>query len=198
MANRLWGQEGMTFEEPFLDAMVEHFGAPLVADFAEDPDAAREEINRWVGETTAGPHPELFPDGTIDDSTRLALVNAMHLDAPWEFDVRPGGDRRRRVHPGHGTTVQVPMMHYSEYLPTGFGDDWQAVSCPTRAAGCRWSSSCPRTSPTSRPGWTATSSTRWPTGSGRRHPPHDAQLLVLDPRLARRAAAGDGCDLRLR
>jgi serpin B len=136
LANRLWGQEGMTFREPFLDAMVEHFGAPLTAaDFAADPDAAREEINGWVGETTEDRIPELFPDGTIDDSTRLALVNAMHLDAPWEFAFNPEATADGEFTRADGSTVQVPMMHYSEYLPTGFGDDWAAVELPYEGGG---------------------------------------------------------------
>ena len=200
VANRLWGQEDMTFLEPFLDAMVEHFGAPLVAaDFAADPDAAREEINAWVGETTEDRIPELFPDGTIDDSTRLALVNAMHLDAPWEFAFDPEATAEGDFTRADGTTVQVPMMHYSEYLPTGFGDDWAAVELPYEGGGLSMVVIVPED--------LAAFEARLDGAlldevvgrdRGRGHPPHDAPLLVLDPRLAGRAVAGHGRDRRLR
>jgi serine protease inhibitor len=136
VANRLWGQEGTTFLEPFLDAMVEHFGAPLVvADFAADPDAVRQEINGWVGHRTEDRIPELFPAGTIDGTTRLALVNAMHLDAPWEFAFDPEATAEGDFTRADGTTVQVPMMHYDEYLPTAYRDDWSAVELPYEGGG---------------------------------------------------------------
>ena len=33
--------------------------------------------------------PQLFPQGTVRASTALALVNAVYLDAPWEFPFDP-------------------------------------------------------------------------------------------------------------
>ena len=105
VANRLWGQEGIELQPPFLDALVEHFGAPMVAaDFATDAEAARREINGWVTERTEERIPELFPEGVLSGDTQLVLVNAVHLDAPWEFAFDPeqttsgAFTRHRRLH----------------------------------------------------------------------------------------------------
>ena len=200
MANRLWGQEGMTFLEPFLDAMVEHFGAPLVAaDFADDPDAAREEINGWVGETTEDRIPELFPDGTIDDTTRTGARERHAPRRPLGVRLRPGGDGRGRVHPGrrlHGPGAddalqRVPAHGLRRRLGGG-----RAALRGGRAVDGRHRARRPRRLRGRLDGELLDEVVGADRGRG--HPPHDPPFLVLHPRLAGRAAAGHGRDRRLR
>lgn len=131
VANRLWGQRGLQFRPEFLDAMTEHFGAPLVAaDFGGDAERARREINAWVSGRTEKKIPELFPAGTIDASTALALVNAVHLDAPWEFPFDPTATRDSAFTRPDGTKVDVPFMSYDAFLPTHVTADLAAVELP--------------------------------------------------------------------
>ena len=136
VANRLWGQQGLPFRASFLDDMVEHFGAPLVAaDFRSDPERARVDINGWVGKRTAGKIPELFPADAIDANTALALVNAVHLDAPWEFAFDPEDTKRMPFTRPDGSAVDVEMMHFDEYLATDIHDEWLTVELPYRGSG---------------------------------------------------------------
>ena len=136
VANRLWGQRGTQYLAPFLDSLVTHFGAPLVvADFAGNPEAARAEINRWVDGRTQNKIPELFPAGTLDETVRLALINAMHLDAPWEFAFDPAQTTSGKFTRADGTKVQAQFMHYDQYLPTANSPDWQAVELPYEGGG---------------------------------------------------------------
>lgn len=131
VANRLWGQRGMTFKPEFLDALTEHFGAPLVAaDFAGDPDAARKAINAWVSERTEQKIPELFAAGSIDSSTALTLVNAVYLDAPWEFPFDSSATSISTFIRADGSEVETPFMYYGEYLPTHVSDDLAVVELP--------------------------------------------------------------------
>lgn len=131
VANQLWGQRGLKLLAPFLDAMVEHFGAPFVAaDFADDPDAVRVAINDWVAERTEGKITELFPPETLDSTTALALVNAVHLDAPWEFAFDPAQTEMGPFTRADGTTVDAHLMHYDQYLPTALNEDWIAAELP--------------------------------------------------------------------
>ena len=136
VANRLWGQRGMTFQSPFLDAMVEHFGAPLaVADFATDPESGRAQINGWVDERTDGNIPELLPAGVIDSNTELVLVNAVHLDAPWELAFDPDQTAPGPFTRIDGSTVRTELMHYDQYLPTAVDEAWAAVELPYEGGG---------------------------------------------------------------
>lgn len=136
VANRLWGQRGTEFLAPFLDALVQHFGAPLVeADFRADPEAATAEINRWVDGRTEGKIPTLFPAGALDESTRLALVNAVHLDAPWEFAFDPASTRSGTFTRADKSKVSADFMHYDQYLPSAYDPAWQAVELPYEGGG---------------------------------------------------------------
>ena len=41
-------------------------------------------INDWTAGTDPGQDPEISPEGMLNELTRLVLVNALYLKAPWE------------------------------------------------------------------------------------------------------------------
>jgi serpin B len=126
--DQLWGQRGFTFVEEFLDLLAAEYGAGLeTADFEGDPDGARQRINEWVDEATAGRIPELLAEGTIDAATRLALVNAIHLKASWADPFDPTLTLDAPFTRVDGSTVDVPMMRGTGQLMYATGDGWQAV-----------------------------------------------------------------------
>lgn len=130
VANRTWRRSGVAVEDGFVELLGREYGAPMgELDVAADPEAAREAVNGWVAEHTAGRVPELFPAGTITPDTALVLANAVHLDAAWWFPFNPDLTRREPFRTPGGT-VTVDMMHFNEYLPSGWGDGWQAVELP--------------------------------------------------------------------
>jgi serpin B len=130
VANKIWAQQGLALQPAFLDLMVSRYGAPVAeADFASNAEAERAIINTWVSESTNKLITELFPKDSIDPNTVLALVNAVALDAPWEFPFDPANTRSGSFTTPDGP-VTVPMMSYNEFLPSGRGDDFQAVELP--------------------------------------------------------------------
>lgn len=83
-ANRLFGQNGYGFRESFLTLMRDGFAAPLEAmEFNTSPEPSRLAINAWVEDQTRQKIRDLLPSGSIDRLTRLVLVNALYLKAPW-------------------------------------------------------------------------------------------------------------------
>jgi serpin B len=88
--------------------------------------------HQWTAEQTADRINELFPAGTIDPTTVLALVSATYLDAPWHFPFNRELTSPERFGRLDGTTASVPTMHFNEYLPSGLGEGWQAVRLPYR------------------------------------------------------------------
>lgn len=130
-ANKVWTQPGLALDNDYLDLLTGAYGSPLAeADFGADPEAARQLVNGWVDERTKALIPELFPTGSFDGSTVMVLVNAVAMDAPWEFPFDPAATRQETFTRADGSTVQVPMMHYDEYLPSVWRDDLQAVELP--------------------------------------------------------------------
>jgi len=85
VANRLFGQKGYPFERPFLDVVKDSYNAPLqFADFEANFEKERTNINHWVANQTKERIKDLLPEGSLDDQTRLVLVNALYFKAAWK------------------------------------------------------------------------------------------------------------------
>ena len=130
-ANKVWTLPGLPLRDDYLDVLTGAYGSPLAeADFATDPDAQRVVINGWVAERTEERIIELLPAGALTPETLMVLVNAVALDAPWEFPFDPAATHAEPFTRRDGTTIDVPMMHYDEYLPSATTDTYQAVELP--------------------------------------------------------------------
>ena len=131
-ASSLWGQRSERWQPAFLDALARFYGAGMhTVDYERDTEGARRAINGWTGERTHGRIPELVPAGMIDALTRLVLVNAVYLKAPW---LVPFGRQATAPAPftrTDGSRVSVPMMSASG-TASGYasGPGWQAVRLP--------------------------------------------------------------------
>lgn len=124
----LWAQYDVTFKPTYLDVIAAEYSTGVhLVDYRRDAAGARDEINEWVDQETAGRIPELLPDGAVDSSTRLALVNAIHLKASWLQPFDPASTTDQPFTTADGTTVQVPTMTLLTTIPYSSGDGWQAI-----------------------------------------------------------------------
>ena len=130
VANSLWGQRGTGWEAAFLDALARDFGAGMhLVDYRGATEAARRAINAWVGERTHERIPELIASGVLDAMTRLVLVNAVYLKAPWETPFAEHGTEDAPFTRLDASTVAVPMMRASALAAgVGKGSGWTAVN----------------------------------------------------------------------
>ncbi len=131
IANAAFAQRGMTLLPAYLDALATRFGAGVdLVDFHANAEAARAAINAWVKVQTEGRIPELIDAGVLDTMTRLVLVNAIHLKAPWLHPFAAESTRPGPFMRPDGSTIQVPMMQLTESLPYAAGTGWRAVELP--------------------------------------------------------------------
>jgi serpin B len=129
VANSLWGQRSARWAPPFLDALSRDYGTGVrMVDYINDATGAREVINAWAGTQTHGRIPKLLPEGVLDKDTRLVLVNAIYLKAPWNQPFDQAATIRAPFTRADGSQVRVPMMR--EGLSAGYatGRGWQAVN----------------------------------------------------------------------
>jgi len=111
VANKLFGQTGYPWKQPFLDVTATDYGAPLQElDYTADPEAARHTINQWVADQTMDRIPELLPQGSVEDTTRIVLANAIYFKADWALQFDPADTSDQTFHLADGGTVTVPMM----------------------------------------------------------------------------------------
>ncbi len=123
-ANALWCQQGYPFLDNFLSLNREGFGAKAtLVDFANNTEAARQEINTWVEEETYGKIKDLVGPGDLDPLVRLVLTNAVYFKGMWDtqFDPKSTHDTAFHTVPGDpARDVTVPMMsRKGDYL---YGD----------------------------------------------------------------------------
>jgi serine protease inhibitor len=133
LANSQFAQSGFHLERTFLDALASRYGAGVrLVDYARDPASALRLINAWVSDQTEQRIPELLTPANVTSSTRLTLVNAVYLKAPWLIPFREPEDGSFR--PLDGSSVTVPLMRTvtsgSETLRAARTLDWQAVELP--------------------------------------------------------------------
>jgi serpin B len=132
IANAVWGQQTLTWQEAFLGVLAREYGAGVrLTDFAADPEAARVTVNEWVAEETRDRIPELIAAGMVDVLTRMILVNAIYLKAPWAIPFDANVTRDAPFTLLDGSTAEVPFMARSDKsMAYGSGDGWQAVELP--------------------------------------------------------------------
>jgi len=131
VANSIWGQQGTPWNPAFLDRLATYYGAGLqLTSFADDPDGAVAAINTWVKGQTAGRIPALLSEGALDEMTRLVLVNAIYLKAPWLSPFQKTATTDQPFARAGGAPVAVPMMHSSAQLAYAAGDGWVSVDIP--------------------------------------------------------------------
>jgi serpin B len=131
IANRLFGQKGYEFRQPFLALVRDTYGAPFQAmDFIQNTSAARREINTWVEDQTRQRIRDLIPADGINRDTRLVLVNAIYLKAPWAEEFSTNMTKLRPFHLNGGATQDVPTMERQDRFGFAERDGYRVVTVP--------------------------------------------------------------------
>lgn len=131
IANRLFGEKTYAFEKGYLDATRASFGAPLeLVDFKKSADAERLKINTWVARQTEDRIKDLLAPRSLDDLTRLVIVNAIYFlgtwDTPFEADLTAPGRFRTSASAGK----DVPMMHVTDHYDLAAADGVKVLALP--------------------------------------------------------------------
>jgi serpin B len=128
VANRLFGQSGYDFREAFQLLLKTNYEAPFEAlDFVHNLEPARGRINDWVETQTQRRIQDLIPNGTLDRLTRLVLVNAIYLKAPWAEPFEVSATAPALFHLDGDKTINVPTMRQKHELPYAEGNGFTAL-----------------------------------------------------------------------
>ncbi|OQV17968.1 putative Serpin B4 [Hypsibius exemplaris] len=111
-ANRLCVQDNMTIQPSFTELLKKFHNSDIKRyDFGTQAEAARLDVNAWVGNVTRGKIANLLPPGTVDAQTFLILVNAIYFKANWmtQFEASATQDAKFFT-AGADTFRQVRLM----------------------------------------------------------------------------------------
>ena len=128
-ANRLFGQQGYAFRGSFLELLKNGYDAPFEPlDFGQGAEQARATINSWVENQTKKKIHDIIPTGGVDRNTRLALVNALYLKAPWEKNFEKEATTDLPFYPGGAKPETVPTMQKTMNLGYLKGDGFTVIA----------------------------------------------------------------------
>lgn len=127
--NQTFAQKDTSFEAPYLDLLARHYDAGVkLVDFKAQPNAERLRINDWVASNTNQRIKDLLTEGTIDDLTRLVLVNTIHMNAAWETPFDPNKTVERAFTDEAGETLQPKTMSGEFSAPCASTETADAVT----------------------------------------------------------------------
>ncbi len=132
IANGIWAQANHPFLPGTLDLLAEDYGAGIhLADFIQQAEPTRQEINQWVSDQTKGKIKDLIPQGALDAMTRMVLANAIYFKGDWLSPFDPNSTQDAAFNLTDGSQTQVKMMFNTLHdLPYAGGDGYQAVELP--------------------------------------------------------------------
>jgi serpin B len=131
VANRLWGQEGYHFLPDFLAITRDSYAAELApVNFARQTEQARQRINDWVSERTAGKINDLIPGGVLTPLTRLVLTNAIYFKGSWTKPFPKSATKDDWFYVTGDKSMPVPFMTRSDDLRFWAGDGLKALELP--------------------------------------------------------------------
>ncbi|KAG3293763.1 serpin B4 [Ictidomys tridecemlineatus] len=127
IANRVYGEKEFQFLQEYLDGIKKFYLATVESlDFKNAAEESRKRINSWVESQTNEKIKDLFPSGTIDQNTRLVLVNAVYFKGRWDKEFKKEWTTEAKFWQNKNVSKSVQMMAKSGHFNFAFLEDVQA------------------------------------------------------------------------
>ncbi|MBN3313108.1 ILEU inhibitor, partial [Atractosteus spatula] len=137
LANRLYGEKTFNFLQEFLESTKKFYHADLVpVDFICASGEARQQVNQWVEEQTEdhkytlfshkqcflfiGKIKDLLKPGTVNNMTRLALVNAIYFKGSWMHKFEEKNTKEMPFKINKNESKPVMMMYRMKKFPFNY------------------------------------------------------------------------------
>jgi serine protease inhibitor len=123
VANALWGEKTYPFRQPYLDKISDLYKTGTVhqVDFKSQFEAERLNINAWAEAQTHEKITNLLPAGSLDEFTRLVLVNAIYFKGEWQSPFTASKTKNEAFTMQDRSTVKVPLMRRRDMEALRYG-----------------------------------------------------------------------------
>ncbi|XP_062933352.1 serpin B13 isoform X5 [Cynocephalus volans] len=113
IANRLFGEKTYLFLQKYLDYVEKYYHAFLEpVDFINAADESRKKINSWVESQTNEKIKDLFPDGSLSNSTKLVLVNTVYFKGQWHKEFKKENTKEEKFWLNKDLQAKILGMPY--------------------------------------------------------------------------------------
>lgn len=110
-ANKIYPNVGFDVKKEFLDLLGKHFHSDVQQVDYSKPNESAATINKWVEEKTKDKIKNLISPDSLNDLTRMVLVNAIYFKGNWlnKFDTEL--TEKKDFTDINGKVSQIDMMH---------------------------------------------------------------------------------------
>ena len=112
VAAALWLEKTFPFRPAYLNAIKTYYGGDAFpADFRQNSEAARKEINGWVEKQTKDRIKDLLAKGTLTADTSLVITSAVYFKGQWSKPFEESSTKDEDFTSAGGAKQPAPMMH---------------------------------------------------------------------------------------
>nr|XP_020464817.1 antithrombin-III [Monopterus albus] len=136
-ANRLFGDKSLAFNEMYQNISEMVYGAKLLPlNFKDNPEKARVTINNWISNKTQNRIQDTLPQGALDSTTILVLVNTIYFKGQWKNKFDKNNVFVSDFHVGPSRHCSVNMMYQETKFRYGYfpSDHVQVLEMPYRSS----------------------------------------------------------------
>ncbi|MDD3687706.1 MAG: serpin family protein [Bacteroidales bacterium] len=132
LANRVFLENTYEILPEYRAVISKYFdGAFQNCDFRNNYRIEEKNINTWVSKMTKDRINNLLPDGILDETTRMVLVNAIYIKSKWKYPFDKARTRERDFFVNQGRTVKVDfMIQKQEWIKYCDMDGYQVIELP--------------------------------------------------------------------
>ncbi|MFZ4099692.1 MAG: serpin family protein [Chlamydiia bacterium] len=109
-----------------------------ISSLLTQPNAAVQEVNKWVSSQTHGVIENLFPPTTINEQTQLVLACTTYLKGSWAIPFSRDLTQPDTFTLSDGKTRQAPFMQKSAFMDVAERQNETVVLVPIAGANQRW------------------------------------------------------------
>ncbi|KAI4352347.1 hypothetical protein L6164_006610 [Bauhinia variegata] len=131
--NGAWVEQSFGFKASYEEVVRNVYRSQVKeVDFINKADQLTAEVNSWVKNATNGLIKEILPSGSVDDKTKLILVNALYFKGAWSERFDASKTTTKNFNLLNEQIVQVPFMtsmKYEEHYYRSF-DSFKVLRIP--------------------------------------------------------------------
>jgi serine protease inhibitor len=112
VANSIWMDTSYPYDPQFFSAIESNYGSVLLhADLSRQSEDACQSINQWIDGNTNHQIQTILGPESLDESTRLLIINAVYFKGAWAEPFREESTEVRPFRIADEASVDVSMMH---------------------------------------------------------------------------------------
>jgi serpin B len=129
-ANRVYVQNNFKLLDTYVEGIKKHYAGELEEIDFSKASAAADKINGFVAKSTHDKIQNLISPDSLNDLTRLVLINAIYFKGEWDKQFKEENTRDADFYASPDNTKKVKMMSLESKFPYYETDDYQVLGLP--------------------------------------------------------------------